>query len=314
MRVVRLEGGRAVTGGRELVRPGAITWIDAQPTPEEIAFIGEKFRFHPLALEDAAHQDQRPKLEQYGPGMLLAVVHRLQPSPDDTELLALELDAFLTAETLVTFHEAPIAEVDRVFARCCAEPEVLARGPDFALYLLYDALTDIHYALVDALTGEIEEIFDEVAAHERAEDPEQLARIVSARRAHAMLRRRLSPQREVFAALARPGQAIVKDQSALYFRDVVDHSVRLTDEIDTGRDLLASAMDAHLSHNNNRLSAVTARLTLISTIFLPLNFIAGFFGMNLEIIHPRVAIPFVLLAVITLPTTMWVTFKRKRLL
>ncbi len=313
MRVVRLEQGGIVTGGRELVRPGAITWIDAQPTAEEIAFIGEKFAFHPLALEDAAHQDQRPKLEQY-PGMILAVVHRLQPAPDDTELLALELDAFLTPEALVTFHEAPIAEVDRVFARCCAQPDVLARGPDFALYLLHDALTDIHYALVDALTGEIEEIFDEVAAHARAEDPELLAQIVSARRAHAMLRRRLSPQREVFAALARPGQAIVRDQTALYFRDVVDHSVRLTDEIDTGRDLLASAMDAYLSHTNNRLAAVTARLTLIATIFLPLNFIAGFFGMNLEIIHPRIAVPLVLATVVTLPAAMFVFFKRRRLL
>ncbi len=314
MRVVRLEGGQIVVGGRELVRPGAVTWIDAQPTPENIAFIGEVFKFHPLALEDAAHQDQRPKLEQFGPGMLLAVVHRLQPAPDDTELLALELDAFLTPEALVTFHEAPIAEVDRVFARCCEQPDVLTRGPDFALYLLHDALTDIHYALVDALTGEIEEIFDEVAAHARAEDPELLAQIVSARRAHAMLRRRLSPQREVFAGLARPGQTIVKDQTALYFRDVVDHSVRLTDEIDTGRDLLASAMDAYLSHTNNRLAAVTARLTLIATIFLPLNFIAGFFGMNLEIIHPRIAIPLVLATVVMLPTTMFVFFKRKRLL
>ena len=314
MRVVRLEGGRIVTGGRELVRPGAITWIDAQPTPEDIAFVGEKFGFHPLALEDAAHQDQRPKLEQYGPGMVLAVVHRLQPTPDDSELLALELDAFLTAEALVTFHEAPIAEVDRVFSRCAAEPELLGRGPDFVLYLLHDALTDVHYALVDALTGEIEEIFDEVAAHAEAGDPDLLGRIVQARRAHALLRRRLSPQREVFAGLARPGPGIVKEQNAIYFRDVVDHSVRLTDEIDTGRDLLASAMDAYLSHNNNRLAAVTARLTLIATIFLPLNFIAGFFGMNLEIIAPRVAVPLVLVAVVALPATMWAFFRRKRLL
>ena len=314
MRVVRLEGGKVVTGGRELVKPGAITWIDAAPTPENVAFVGEKFAFHPLALEDAAHQDQRPKIEQYGAGMLIAVVHRLQPAPDDSEVLALEIDAFLTPEALVTFHASPIGEVDRVFARCAGEPELLGRGPDFVLYLLHDALTDIHYALVDALTAEIEEIFDEVSAHEHVEDSELLGRIVAARRAHAMLRRRLSPQREVFASLARPGQQLVKDQTALYFRDVVDHGVRLTDEIDTGRDLLASAMDAYLSYNNNRLSAVTARLTLIATIFLPLNFIAGFFGMNLEIIHPRVAIPLVLATVITLPTTMFVFFKKKRLL
>jgi magnesium transporter len=314
MRVIRLEQGRIVTGGTELVKPGAITWIDAAPTPEHIAFVGEKFRFHPLALEDAAHQDQRPKLEQYGAGMLLAVVHRLQPAPDESDMMALELDAFVTPEALVTFHAAPIAEVDRVFARASAEPELVARGPDFLLYLVYDALSDIHYALVDALTAEIELIFDDVTAHQRAEDAELLERIVAARRAHAVLRRRLSPQREVFAALSRPGLNVVREQNAVYFRDVVDHSVRLTDEIDTGRDLLASAMEAFLSYNNNRLSAVTARLTVVASIFLPLNFIAGFFGMNLEILPPAVAIPLVIASVVALPTGMYWFFKRKKLL
>jgi magnesium transporter len=87
--------------------------------------------------------------------------------------------------------------------------------------------------------------------------------------------------------------------------------VRLTEEIDMGRDLLASAMDAHLSHSNNRMSAVTARLTLIATIFLPLNFIAGFFGMNLEILHPKVAVPVVLAAMAAIPSFMFWVFKKK---
>jgi magnesium transporter len=311
MRVLRVENGRVLSGGRELVRPGAPIWIDLAPTPENIAFVGETFHFHPLALEDCAHEDQRPKFEQY-PGSLFSVIHRLAPTPDDTALLSLEIDSFLTPDALVTFHSAPIAELDRVFDRCRAEPELLARGADFVLYLVHDALTDVHFALVDALTGEIEEIADEVAAHEGGNGHELLDRIVSLRRAHAVLRRRLSPQREVFAALARPGQAIVKDQTAIYFRDVVDHSVRLTEEIDMGRDLLASAMDAYLSHSNNRMSAVTARLTLIATIFLPLNFIAGFFGMNLEIVHPHLAIPVVVAAMVTIPTVMFWMFKRKR--
>jgi magnesium transporter len=311
MRVLRVEGGRVLQGGRELVRPGAPHWIDLAPTPENIAWIGATFLFHPLALEDCAHEDQRPKFEQY-PGSLFSVVHRLAPTPDDTALLSLEIDSFLTSEALVTFHSAPIAELDRVFQRCVDEPDLLRRGPDFVLYLVHDALTDVHFALVDALTGDIEEIADEVAAHEDSDGHELLDRIVALRRAHAVLRRRLSPQREVFAALARPGQAIVKDQSAIYFRDVVDHSVRLTEEIDMGRDLLASAMDAYLSHSNNRMSAVTARLTLIATIFLPLNFIAAFFGMNLEVLHPRVAVPVVLAAMVIIPTAMFWTFKRKR--
>ena len=311
MRVLRAEGGKVVAGGRELIRPGAPIWIDAAPTPEAIAFVGETFHFHPLAMEDAAHEDQRPKFEQY-PGALFSVVHRLVPTPEDTGMLALELDAFLTAEAIVTFHAAPIAEVDNVWSRCAGEPELLARGPDFPLYLLHDALTDVHYALVDAQSTEIEEVADEVASFSGMGSYELLERIVTLRRAHAILRRRLSPQREVFAALARPGQALVREQTSIYFRDVVDHSVRLTEEIDTGRDLLASAMDAYLSHNNNRLSEVTARLTLIATIFLPLNFVAGFFGMNLEILPPRLAVPVVLTAMAAMPIAMWVIFKRNR--
>jgi magnesium transporter len=311
MRVLRIEGGNVVRGGRELVGPGGPLWIDLPPTAENIAFVGERFQFHPLALEDCAHEDQRPKFEQY-PGSLFCVVHRLAPTPDDSAVQALEVDAFLTCDAIVTFHSAPIGEVDRVFERCVAEPELLARGPDFVMYLLHDALTDVHFALVDALSDEIEELADEVAAHEAAESQELLDRIVGLRRAHAVLRRRLSPQREVFAALARAGQALVKDQTAIYFRDVVDHSVRLTEEIDTGRDLLAYAMDAYLSHSNNKMAAVTARLSLIATIFLPLNFIAGFFGMNLEILPPKLAIPLVVTAMAAMPIAMFVVFRRKR--
>jgi magnesium transporter len=311
MRVLRLEDGRVRTGGRELVRPGAPLWIDLSPSTEHVAFVGERFGFHPLALEDCLHEDQRPKFEQY-PGSLFSVVHRLVPTPDDSAVLSLEIDAFLTAEVLVTFHSAPIAELDRIFERCASEPDLLARGPDFVLYLLHDAMTDVHFALVDALTSEIEEVADETAAAAGSDGRELLERIVGLRRSHALLRRRLSPQREVFAALARPGQSLVKEQTSVYFRNVVDHSVRLTEEIDMGRDLLASAMDAYLSHSNNRLSQVSSRLSLIATIFLPLNFVAGFFGMNLEILHPRAAVPVVLAAMITMPTAMYWVFRRKR--
>jgi magnesium transporter len=312
MRVLRLEGGQVRCGGRELAGPGAPLWIDLAPSAGNLQYLAERFRFHPLALEDCAHEDQRVKFEQYGDHLFM-VVHRLMPAPDDSTLLAFELHAFLTAEALVTVHSAPIGEVDRVFSRCIAEPELLARGPDFALYHLFDALSDVHFALVDALSQDVEELADEVLARPDApRDEELLERIILTRRSHAVLRKRLSPQREVFATLARPGTGLVKDQTAIYFRDVVDHAVRLTEEVDTGRDLLASAMDAYLSHANNRLSSVMARLTLISTIFLPLNFLAGFFGMNLEIIPPRIAVPLVITAMAVLPASMYAVFRRKR--
>jgi magnesium transporter len=311
MRVLRVEKGAVLRGGRELDAPGAPIWVDLSPTPENLAYLAQRFRFHPLALEDCAHEDQRSKFEQYGDHLFL-VVHRIMPAPDDSELLAKELHAFLTAEALVTVHSTPIAEVDRVFDRCAAEPDLLARGGDFALYHLYDALADVHFALVDALSADTEALADEVLFRAgRSVDDDLLDRIVMARRQHSVLRKRLSPQREVFAALARPGQGLVRDQTAVYFRDVVDHAVRLTEEIDTERDLLASAQDAYLSHVNNRLSTVMARLTLISTIFLPLNFVAGFFGMNLEILPAKVAVPLVIGSMVALPFALFAVFKRK---
>jgi magnesium transporter len=283
--------------------------VDCAPTPESLAFLAERFRFHPLALEDCAHQDQRVKLEQYADS-LFVVLHRLAPSADETEVLTLELHAFLTPEALVTVHGAPIPEVDRLFERCAAEPDLLARGPDFVYYRIADAITDLHFVLVDALTDEVEEIAEEATSSEAGAD--LVERIALARRKHAVLRRRLSPQREVFAALARPGQPFVRDLTAVYFRDTVDHSVRLTEEVDLGRELVASAMEAHLSRSGHRLSAVTSQLTVVATIFLPLNFLVGFFGMNLEILPSRVAVPLVLLAIASVPFGMWALFRRMR--
>jgi magnesium transporter len=312
VRVLRWDDGRVRSGGRELVEPGARLWIDCAPDMETLAFLGARFGFHPLALEDCAHEGQRPKYEPY-PDNLFCVVHRVAPAPDESDLLSHELHAFLTASALVTVHRAPIAEVDNVFARCAGEPALLERGPDFALYLVHDAMTDIHFALADSLTEEVEALADAAIEPDgAAPDEDVLPRIVAARRAHALLRRRLAPQREVFAALARPGQPFVRDATAVYFRDVVDHTVRLAEEIDTGRDLLGSAMDAYLSRTNNRLSGLTARLTLVATIFLPLNFVAGFFGMNLEILPPRIAVPLVLAIVTTMPLVLWAFFRRKR--
>jgi magnesium transporter len=311
MRVVRVEGGQPLTGGRELAGPGAPVWIDCAPNAENLAFLAERFHFHPLALEDAAHEDQRVKFEQYADS-LFVVVHRLAPTADDAEIAAYELDAFLTAEALVTVHSVPIAELDRVFERCAVDPAPLQRGPDFALYLVHDAVTDAHFSVVDALTSDVEEIADEAIGD--APEDDLVQRLSAARRSHALLRRRLSPQREVYAALARPGQAFVREQTAVYFRDVVDHLVRLTEEIDMGRDLLGSSMEAYLSRTNNRLSAVTTRLSLVATIFLPLNFLVGFFGMNLDILPQHVAVPFVLGVIAIGPVGLWWFFRRKRLL
>jgi magnesium transporter len=309
LRVVRLEA-EIHSGGRELAGPGALIWIDCTPAPENLAWLGERFGFHPLALEDCAHEGQRPKFEEY-PGNLFAVVHRIAKAPDDSGLLSHEIHAFLTSEALVTVHGCPLAEIDRVFEHCCTDREGLGRGADFALYQVWDAVTDAHFAVGDDLTDGIDELAAEVVDDEAGGESELLGRILQARRSLGQLRRQLAPQREVFAALSRQGDARVRPANAPYFRDLTDHLLRITEEVDVSRDLLGSAMDAYLSMVNNRLSVVMTRLTLLSTIFLPLTFLTGFFGMNLELFPAAVSKVLVVASLILLPVGMLVWFKRR---
>jgi magnesium transporter len=311
-RAIRLEAGAAQRGGREVCAPGATLFVDLTPEPEHLAFLRDRFGFHPLALEDAASQDERTKYEEY-PEATFIVVHRLGPAPTDEGLQARELHIFLTRDALVTVHSAPSAEIDRLLDQLADDASPLARGPDFVLYRILDAITDAHFDVADHLTDEIEDLASEVTGG-TTEDPELLARILQARRTHALLRRRLAPQREVLVALGRPGEGRIRPETAPYFRDVLDHLLRVTEEIDTGRDLLGSVMDVHLSSVNNRLTLVTTRLTLIATIFLPLNFVAGWFGMNLEILPAPLAKAIVIGITLTLPPSLWWWFHRRRLL
>ena len=314
LRAIRLESDRVTSGGLDACGPGAdFLWVDLSPDPENLAWLGERFGFHPLALEDCANENQRTKFEEY-PESIFMVLHRLAPSPDESDVQVRELHSFLGHDLLVTVHSAPIAEIDRIYDRGCIAPEFVARGADYVLYVICDAITDIHFAIADSLAEEIDELLSEVMGGTPGDEEDLLARILQARRTHATLRRRLAPQREVYAALTRQGETRVRSQNQPYFRDVLDHLLRLTEEIDTGRDMLGSAMDVHLSMANNRMSGTTARLTLVATIFLPLNFIAGFFGMNLQILPAPLAIPLVLAAMVALPVGMFVLFKRRRLI
>jgi magnesium transporter len=308
LRVLRLEGEAVRSGGRELAAPGATIWVDCTPEAENLDWLASRFGFHPLALEDAAHADQRSKFEDY-PGTDFVVLHRLSSTADGEPEADGELHSFLTAEALVTVHVRPIAELDAVFERVKGDPAVLKRGPDFALYLVFDAITDAHFSLADALSDEVETLNEETLENPR--EREVVARIAALRRRLAHFRRRIAPQREVLAALARPGQPVVHERTVAYFRDVQDHVVRITEELDVARDLASQTMEIYLSSVNNRLSTVMARMALVATIFLPLGFITSFFGMNL----PGTALPLGWWIVggttIVLPPAMYLLFRRR---
>jgi magnesium transporter len=308
LRVLRLDGEAVRCGGRELASPGSTIWVDCTPEPDNLEWLAARFGFHPLALEDAAHADQRSKFEDY-PGTDFVVLHRLSSHAATEEVGDAELHAFLTADALVTVHVDRIAELDAVFERTKGDPAVLDRGPDFALYLVYDAITDAHFHLADALSDEVEVLNEEILSDPR--EGEAVARIAALRHRLAHFRRRLAPQREVLAALSRPGQSVVRERAVFYFRDVQDHVVRITEQLDVARDLASQTMEIYLSSVNNRLSSVMARMALVATIFLPLTFITSVFGMNLPGTDRLNGWWLVGGTALVLPPTMFLLFKRR---
>ena len=276
------EGGPAVVDeGTSLVGPppaGTLRWIDLRRQGgEHLDLLRERFGFHPLTIEDCLHFDQRPKLEEYGE-YLFVVTHGFTcPSGDPTKVEVQEVHAFLGAGYLVTVHDEPIAALDAVWKRAAGDAPLVRRGIDFVYYLFVDALVDANFPILDQLAESFEQIEEAVLARV---DRRDLARIFALKQTLVSMRRVLSPERDVFAMLAKRGDARVSERTALYFRDVYDHLVRIYESIDSGRDLLGNALDAYLSMVANRTNDIMKRLTILSSIFLPLAFVTGFFGQN----------------------------------
>jgi magnesium transporter len=261
----------------ELLRRDEYFWLDlTAPDEAEIAQLGEIFAFHPLALEDTLKRGQRPKLDDFGEFMFLvyygvAVGAESEPEP-------VEVHAFLSGGYIVTTHVERCGALEEVRERLDAQPP---RSEQFVVYRVIDGLTDTFFPVLERLDEQIEQLDEEV--FDRA-TPEQLERISALRRRLVDLRRIAAPQRDLLARgiddiLEIPG---LEADSRNYFRDVYDHSIRISDQIDAYRDLLAGTRDAYLSIASNRLNQITKQLTVMATIFLPLSFVVGFFGQNFK--------------------------------
>jgi magnesium transporter len=253
-------------------------WLDlTDPGEEEIGALEEVFSFHPLALEDARKRGQRPKLDDFGEYMFL-VYYGARSGDDGREIALEEVHAFLSGSYIVTAHQGACTALDEARERMQAKEP---RSEQFVIYRVLDGLTDTFFPVLDKLDERLErldgEIFDRT-------DPAQLEEITLLRRELVALRRVVTPQRDLLARgvddiLELPG---LEADSRNYFRDVYDHAIRISDQIDTYRDLLAGTRDAYLSVVSNRLNQITKQLTVVATIFLPLSFIVGFFGQNFK--------------------------------
>ena len=260
--------------------PGHRRWIDLCGQDEaQLSLLAERFGFHPLTIEDCAHFDQRPKLESYG-DYLFVVLHGFRPISDEQPITdPFELHIFLGRDYLITVHSEPIPALELVWKRVAADDRSLHHGTDFVCYLLADSLIDAYFPVLDQISLIVDDI------EERVLDSHQdvaLSEIFIYKRMLVSLRKILAPQRDVLLLLAKQNDGWVDERTSLYFRDVFDHVLILTESVESTRDLLGNALDAYLWHASQRTNEIMKRLTLLSAIFLPLTFVTGFFGQNFE--------------------------------
>jgi magnesium transporter len=311
IRVRAFENGVLSDGAEGLLEVPGVKWIDVlQADLATMTALAERFALHRLAVEDCLHLDQRPKLEEY-PGHQFIVLQGFTcPGDRVAELEMHELHMFLGPDWLISVHEKPHESLEALHRRMTADPaNTVGRGADYVAYLLADALVDRNFPLLDlfndAIEGLEERIFTEAPTNALMQGAFELKRSLT------LVRRVLSPQRDVVGLLARHGVAHVQERTTLYFRDVYDHLVRIYEQIDTSRDLVGNAVDAYLSVVANRTSDISKQLTIFASIFMPLSFIVGFFGQNFAVLGSPPFFFVMLGLTIALPATMLWWFHRK---
>jgi magnesium transporter len=287
-------------------------WLDlAKPSSSELDRMGEVFQFHPLALEDTAHFHQRPKLEDYGEYVFLVFYGAGQHRPGEDPLI--EVHLYVSGKFLVTVHRDPLPALEEQRAQIQGR---VIHSEQFVIYRVLDALTDTFFPPLAQMDDEIDGLEDGIIA---GPTEAQLQSIFHLKRDLVAMRKVVTPQRDLLArgidTIAElPGLQLDERD---YFRDVYDHMIRISDLIDSYRDLLAGAMDVYLSTVANRQNEVMKQLTIIATVFLPLTFLTGFFGMNFAwpITHlQNTLLGFLLLGVglcLASVAGLWVYFKRK---
>jgi magnesium transporter len=255
-----------------------VLWVDFECTPaeEDEPILRDVFRFHPLAVDDALQETHLPKVDDWEK-YLYIVLEALAFERGEGSVELIELDVFLGKNYIVTHHDLPIVALDRLWTACHQHERHMKAGADHILCKLADELTVDYMQIVEEMDEEIEWIEDQVFEKPSAE---MVQRIFLLKRATMHLRRAVSPMREVLNKLARDSYDVIDSKDRVYFRDVYDHLVRLHDITEGLRDLVGGALDTYLSVVNNRMNDIMKTLTLITTLFMPISFVAGFFGMN----------------------------------
>jgi len=299
---------------RQLHREGSVNWINVEGVHdvELIRCLGRMYDLHPLVLEDVVNTVQRPKIEDYG-GYLFVVLRMLRPSAENV-FGSEQLSLILGPDVVITFQEGIAGDVfDTVRDRIrSGKGKIRGMGSDYLAYALVDAVVDGYFGVLELLGENVADVEESLAL---APGKNTLQAISLLKKEIIFLRKAVWPLREAVSFLERGDSHLLHDSTRVYFRDVYDHTVQVLDTVETYRDLLSGMLDLYLSSVSNRTNEVMKFLTVIGTIFMPLTFLVGVYGMNFKHI-PELEVPngyFILWGVMIGITVLLITyFHRKR--
>jgi magnesium transporter len=258
-----------------------VCWIDIAGLGdhETIRRIGERFAFHPLALEDTLNVRQRPKVEDYDDHLFI-VTRMPMNEAAERDLVTEQVAFFLGDGFVITFQERPGDVFEPVRKRLeKASGRIRSRGADYLAYALLDAAIDSFFPLLEAYGERVETLEQEVVTRPESA---HIAHIHDLKRDLLTARRTIWPQREMLNTLVREESALITDETRIFLRDCYDHTIQLMDMIETYREVASGLVDVQLSSVSNRMNEVMKVLTMIATVFIPLTFIAGIYGMNFD--------------------------------
>ncbi len=291
-----------------------VTWIhvDGLHKVEILEKLGECYGLHPLVLEDILNTDQRPKMEDYGE-YIYVVLKRLDYNDKSKEIITEQISLVLGPNFVFSFTEwgGDVFDPIRKHIRN-SKGRIRKTGADYLAYALLDVIVDNYFIVVEKLGERIELLENELVTQPT---PKTLQIIHHLKREMIFLRKAVWPLREVISGLERGESSLIKQNVGVYLRDVYDHTVQLIDTIETFRDMVSGMLDIYLSSVSNRLNAVMKVLTIIATIFMPLTFLAGIYGMNFKYMPElewRWGYPLIWLIMIGIGVLMLIYFRKKK--
>jgi magnesium transporter len=295
-----------------LAQPDAIIWLDiADPNAEDVALLRDQFEFHPLAIEDAVRSHERPKVDAYGRYYFI-IFYAAHYNTQTMEIELQPLHLFIGPNYLVSVHPGPLQYIADAVTRWQLPNTPLSNKVSAILYALLDGVVDAYFPLMDQIADRIEILEDTIFQHF---DESAIQTIFGLKTDLLRLRHVVAPERDVLNVLLRRELPVFRPEDIVYLQDIYDHIVRVTDNIDTYRDLLSSALDSYLSLQSNNLNQVMKLLTMASIVLMSNALVAGVYGMNFQFMPElkfRWGYPAILLVMAGVAVYMIEYFRKKK--